>query len=72
MAIDWKERLELDRAREQVLDAWSRLKDAWRADRRLVIVLSLLALGSCSTGALAAAWTRAAGCWARSTASAAW
>ncbi|HVG45930.1 MAG TPA: transglycosylase domain-containing protein, partial [Longimicrobium sp.] len=59
MAIDWRERLELDRARDQVREAWARLRAAWRADRRLVIVLAVLGLGSCSTGALAAAWTRA-------------
>src|SRR5215213_9998206 len=59
MAIDWRERLELDRARDQVGDAWAWLKRAWRADRRLVVVLSLLGVGSCSTGAVAAAWTRA-------------
>src|ERR1051325_1252875 len=59
MAFDWKERLELDKSRDLLLDLWARLKAAWRADRKLVILLSLLALGSCSTGALAAAWTRA-------------
>ncbi|MFL5384412.1 MAG: penicillin-binding protein 1A [Longimicrobiaceae bacterium] len=59
MAIDWRERLELDRSRDTLVEGWSRLKAAWRADRRLVILLSLLALGSCSTGALAAAWTHA-------------
>jgi penicillin-binding protein 1A len=59
MAFDWKERLELDRSRDLLLDLWARLKAAWRADRRLVLGLSLLAVGSCSTGALAAAWTRA-------------
>src|SRR5215212_11425247 len=59
MAIDWRERLELDRARDQVREAWARLRAAWRTDRRLVIGLAVLGLGSCSSGALAAAWTRA-------------
>ena len=59
MAIDWRERLELDRSRDALVAGWSRLREAWRADRRLVILLSLLALGSCSTGALAGAWTHA-------------
>ncbi|HKP74625.1 MAG TPA: PBP1A family penicillin-binding protein [Longimicrobiaceae bacterium] len=59
MAFDWKERLELDKSRDLLLSLWARLKAAWRADRKLVILTSLLAVGSCGSGALAAAWNRA-------------
>jgi penicillin-binding protein 1A len=59
MAFDWKERLELDRSREAIRNAWKRLKTEWRASPKKVLLLSVLAVGSCSTGALAGAWTRA-------------
>jgi penicillin-binding protein 1A len=58
MAVDWK-RFDREFWRERAEHAWAQLKRAWRTDRRLVIALSVLGLGSCSTGALAAAWTRA-------------
>ena len=40
---------------------WQRLKLAWRnrQERRIVIGLALVTLGSCSTGGVVAAWTRA-------------
>lgn len=59
MAFDWKERLELDKSRETIRNAWKRLKTEWRASPKKVIALALLILIGCSTGALAAAWTRA-------------
>ena len=60
MAVTWK-RIDTDVLRERARTGWTRLKDAWgeRQGRRIVIGLSAIALASCGTGALSAAWTRA-------------
>jgi penicillin-binding protein 1A len=60
MAVTWK-RLDTDAWRSRARAAWARLRVAWgdRHERKIVIGLAAILLGGCSTGALAAAWTRA-------------
>ncbi|HEU4451772.1 MAG TPA: PBP1A family penicillin-binding protein [Longimicrobium sp.] len=60
MAVTWK-RLDTDAWRSRARAAWARLRAAWgdRHERKIVIGLAAILLGGCSTGALAAAWTRA-------------
>jgi penicillin-binding protein 1A len=60
MAVTWK-RIDTDLWRGRADRAWRRLKEAWRdrGERKIVIGLGLVSLGSCTTGAAAAAWTRA-------------
>jgi len=59
MKVDWRRVADDGRARARV--AWARLREAWgdRRERKVVIGLAVVSLASCSTGALAAAWTRA-------------
>ncbi len=59
MARPWKDRL--DSARTQARGGWRRLRVAWRnrQERKIVIGLALVTLGSCGTGGVVAAWTRA-------------
>ncbi|HEX5872360.1 MAG TPA: transglycosylase domain-containing protein, partial [Longimicrobium sp.] len=60
MATPWK-RFDRDLWRERGRNGWSRLRGAWknRHERKIVIGLAALALTSCGTGGVVAAWTRA-------------
>jgi penicillin-binding protein 1A len=60
MAVTWQ-RLDSDVWRTRAERAWRRLREAWgdRHERKIVIGLAAVSLGACSTGAVAAAWTRA-------------
>src|SRR4051812_30861327 len=60
MAVTWK-RFDGDLWRERAARARRRLQEAWadRGERKIVIGLGLVSLASCTTGAAAAAWTRA-------------
>jgi penicillin-binding protein 1A len=60
MALNWK-RFDADLWRDRGRRAWQRLKEAWadRGERKIVIGLGLVSFASCTTGATAAAWTRA-------------
>ena len=60
MAVDWK-RFDTRVWRTRAEAARARLKVAWadRRERKIVIGLAILGLGSCTTGSAAAAWTRA-------------
>jgi penicillin-binding protein 1A len=55
------ERPQVEWLRTRTAAGWRRLKLAWgdRQERRIVIGLALVGLASCTTGAGAAAWTRA-------------
>ena len=59
MAGPWKDGL--SGARAQARSGWQRLRIAWRnrQERKIVIGLGLVTLGSCGTGGVVAAWTRA-------------
>ncbi|HEX8361122.1 MAG TPA: PBP1A family penicillin-binding protein [Longimicrobium sp.] len=59
MAGAWTDRW--SGARAQARGGWRRLRAAWRdrQERKIVIGLALVTLGSCSTGGVVAAWTRA-------------
>ena len=61
MATEWKKFARPELWRERIVSGWTRLRGAWRnpAERKLVIGLAALGMGSCSTGGVVAAWTRA-------------
>jgi len=54
-------RFDADRWRTRARSGWARLRGAWRdrRERKIVIGLAALALGSCGTGGIVAGWTRA-------------
>ena len=60
MAIP-RTRFDPDLWRTRARDGWTRLRGAWgnRQERKLVVGLAALALTSCGTGGMVAAWTRA-------------
>jgi penicillin-binding protein 1A len=60
MAVPGK-RFDTERWKERAREGWARFRRAWgdRQERRVVIGLAAISLASCSTGAVAAAWTRA-------------
>jgi penicillin-binding protein 1A len=60
MAVTWK-RFDTELWRTRARAGWARLKEAWgdRGERKIVIGLGLVSVASCTTGAAAAAWTRA-------------
>ena len=53
--------MDTEALRRRARTGWDRLRETWgdRQGRRIVIGLSAIALASCGTGALSAAWTRA-------------
>jgi penicillin-binding protein 1A len=60
LATPWT-RLDRDLWRERARGGWGRLHGAWRnrQERKIVVGLAALALTSCGTGGMVAAWTRA-------------
>ena len=54
-------RLDPELWRTRARDGWARLRGAWgnRQERKIVVGLAALALTSCGTGGMVAAWTRA-------------